>query len=228
MSKYKDLLAGLIIGSIVATAGTAFANPTLVPSITSWVKFKFNGVDKDLPQGYTVLNYQGHTYVPARFVAEELNAEVDWSEEAKTVLITSMDESKSTTLPTKETKYSLIPLSSTIDGVNLEVYSVEQNKDYTKIYINIKNTTKKLIQLNQDSSYFQSELATYENKDIEGTISFWKDGTWYTDIGEDEKASGYIMLPRIPDDEQQGKFYIELLENGVTPKITLYSFNIKW
>lgn len=94
-----SFLAGVIFAS-TAVAGAA-AYGTITVNDNSFVKFKFDGVEKQLPAGYSVLNYQGRTYVPARFVAEQLGAKVDWDAATSTVLITSSG------------KYSNAPTSST-------------------------------------------------------------------------------------------------------------------
>ncbi|WP_018130744.1 copper amine oxidase N-terminal domain-containing protein [Effusibacillus pohliae] len=73
--KHKQLIAGLVMGGVIASAGAAFADG---PVHFVNFKFKFDGVEKSLPEGFTVLEYNGRTYVPARFVAENLGAKVDW------------------------------------------------------------------------------------------------------------------------------------------------------
>ncbi len=236
MKKYKQFISGIIVGGLLLSGGNVLANGTALPTITNWVKYKFNGEEKALPSGYTTLNYEGHTYVPARFIAEELGAEVKWDDETKSVSIDKPvvendqenDNSEVIDTPVQDlNKFEELPVSKTIDGVRVELYSIEENQQYTKFYVVVKNTKNKLVQLDQESAYFQSEFDTYENKDVAGVL-FWKDKSWFGDIGEDDEFEGYIMLPPIPNDEKSGKFSVELFENGLNQNVMKYDFDIKW
>jgi hypothetical protein len=89
-SSKRQLFAGMIIGGMVATTGIAAADPNSVTAIIEdWVKFQFNGVEKSIPEGFDVLNYNGRVYVPARFIAEQLGGTVDWDSNTQTVKINS-------------------------------------------------------------------------------------------------------------------------------------------
>ncbi|MGB8954534.1 MAG: DUF4309 domain-containing protein [Tumebacillaceae bacterium] len=85
MSKIRTFVAGLLFGGIITGTGAAFADSEVTVKLMSAVKFTFNGVEKKLPDGYAVLEYQDHMYVPARFVAEEFGARVQWDGSTSTV-----------------------------------------------------------------------------------------------------------------------------------------------
>ena len=53
------------------------------------IAFIVDGQRQDLGPGYTVLNYENHTYVPSRFVAEALGATVNWDALTKIIRIDS-------------------------------------------------------------------------------------------------------------------------------------------
>lgn len=242
MKNYKQFIAGVIVGGVLLSGGNVLANNASLPSITNWVKYKINGEYKALPSGYTTLNYDGHTYVPTRFISEQLGADVEWDDKTKTVTIERPEVTTSDEITNKEensnsgevcskpdsAKYEELPVSKTINGVRVEIYSVEDEYDYTKLYVTLKNTDESLVQLDQGTAYFQSELSKYANKDIGGNVAYWKDTAWFSDIEEDKDAKGYIMLPPIPKDERQGKFYVEVFENGVNKNVMKYEFDIKW
>lgn len=80
----KKWMGGLLLGTVLMSA-------TVVAAATegSPIKFTFNGVEQALPAGYTTLTQDNHTYVPARFIAEQLGAKVDWDEASQTVKITN-------------------------------------------------------------------------------------------------------------------------------------------
>lgn len=246
MGKYKQFIAGVIVGGVLLSGGNVLANNAGLPTITSWVKYKINGEEKSLPSGYTTINYEGHTYVPTRFIAEELGADVEWDDITKTISVNKQEinveddnDDKSNIEdntddeadePSEEEadNYVELPVSKTIDGVRVEVYSIEEQPEYTKFYLTVKNTKDDPIQLNQESSYFQSESDKYANSDIRGGVLYWKDTAWFSDLKEDDEVEGYIMLPKIPKDEKQGKFYVEVFENSLDNKVMKYDFDIKW
>ncbi|WP_017756556.1 stalk domain-containing protein [Calidifontibacillus oryziterrae] len=255
MKNYREFISGAIVATVLISGGNVLANTDSLPRITDWVKYTFNGIEKQLPSGYTTLNYEGRTYVPARFLAEELDAEVYWNSTTNTVEIRknitenpiqeedTMDELDINPVPDVEINdeedediednpdldYDELPVSKTIDGVRLEVYSVETTNNFTKMYVIVKNTTDIKYQLSQDSAKFESVSEVYEHKNIRGNILYWKDVAWFNDIDEDEEVEGYIMLPKISEDDQQGTFYVEVVENtGINPKVLKYTFDFEW
>jgi hypothetical protein len=59
----------------------------------------FNGQSKDVDNEYTTLNYNGHAYVPVRFVAEHMGGNIRYEESSKSIMINYInyvDESKLT------------------------------------------------------------------------------------------------------------------------------------
>ncbi|WP_458411711.1 stalk domain-containing protein [Schinkia sp. CFF1] len=242
MRNYKQFVAGVIVGGVLLSGGNVLANSAGLPSVMNWVKYKINGEAKALPSGYTTLNYEGHTYVPTRFIADQLGADVKWDDQTKTVtiekpvtntepVVNNQDENTNKTEECTKpdtTRYEELPVSKMINGVRVELDSIENDQNYTKLYVVVKNTNETLVQLNQGTASFKSEFDTYANKDINGGVLYWKDTSWFKDIGEDQDSKGYIMLPPIPKDERQGKFYVEVYENGLNQKVTPYEFDIKW
>lgn len=82
----KKFVLGLICG-IGLSATTAVCASDTIQAYLFPVKFVFNGQDKELDSEYTTLNYNGHAYVPIRFVAENMGALVKYEDITKTVSI---------------------------------------------------------------------------------------------------------------------------------------------
>jgi hypothetical protein len=82
----KKFILGLVLGLSFALTPTAFSSnsvsTTLFPS-----QFVFNGQTKTLGPEYEVLNYNGHTYVPVRFVAENMGATVGYDDNGALPLV---------------------------------------------------------------------------------------------------------------------------------------------
>lgn len=75
----RKFILGLITGVVLTATTSVFAASTMKANFT------FNGVGKELPQEYTVLNHNGRIYVPVRFVAEGMGASVNWNSQTNTV-----------------------------------------------------------------------------------------------------------------------------------------------
>ncbi|NOU62573.1 hypothetical protein GC096_00755 [Paenibacillus sp. LMG 31461] len=67
----KKFILGLICG-IALTATTAVYASESIQAYLFPVKIEINGQSKELPSEYKVLNYNGHAYVPIRFIGESL------------------------------------------------------------------------------------------------------------------------------------------------------------
>ncbi|WP_189597081.1 stalk domain-containing protein [Paenibacillus elgii] len=77
----KYIIASIVCVFVVITVAAYGASSSL-DFLTS-EKFVINGVDKRL----SVINYNGHAYVPLRFVAEQMAADIDYQEDKRTTYI---------------------------------------------------------------------------------------------------------------------------------------------
>ncbi|MGI6307508.1 MAG: stalk domain-containing protein [Dethiobacteria bacterium] len=78
--KKRSFISGLFVGIIIASSITAFAadfiQATLYP-----IKLIINGEEQKIPEEeYSILNYNDHTYVPLRFISENIGAKVGFIE----------------------------------------------------------------------------------------------------------------------------------------------------
>ena len=89
LKKYRQLLAGVIIGLLCALPCGALAKTAqhTFTWVTGQLSFVFDGEKKVVPVGYSVFLCNDQTYVPARFLAEQLGATVDWEQTTKSVKI---------------------------------------------------------------------------------------------------------------------------------------------
>lgn len=74
----KKVIIAFISGVVISMSSVAVAanqfNVSLFPS-----EFFFNGVKKPVPSEYEVFNYNGHVYVPIRYVTESMGATVGFT-----------------------------------------------------------------------------------------------------------------------------------------------------
>nr|WP_245204193.1 stalk domain-containing protein [Ammoniphilus resinae] len=188
-------------------------------------------------------------YVPARYVAEELGANVDWNKQTQTVSINK--QNSETTNPVDEEKtpvvtvpstpveqkpcncdiksdYEKLPLSKINEGIIVDVYDVVLKNDRTTFYVKVKNITDLPMQLDQESVTFTTDGETYKHTQLDETILFRKDTAWYNDIQEDERKEGFIMIPGLPEEVKEGTLNLTVVQNDRTQKEIPFQFKVKW
>jgi hypothetical protein len=86
MIALKKFILGMICGVGLTASMSAFASDTIQAYLFP-VDYQFNGKIKPLPAQYTTLNYNGHAYVPLRFIAESMGAKVGYDEVNPTISV---------------------------------------------------------------------------------------------------------------------------------------------
>ncbi|WP_409345278.1 hypothetical protein [Paenibacillus sp. MBLB4367] len=89
----KKFVAGIVAGILIAAGTTAIAEST-VKSMLFPVTFLFNGEQKALPDGYETLHYNGHVYVPIRYVVEQMKGGIAYNEATQTVSVVYDEKEK--------------------------------------------------------------------------------------------------------------------------------------
>lgn len=78
--KKRTFASALLAGAILASTTTVFAASEFIQAVLYPVKIFINGQEQELPDEYSILNYNGHAYVPVRFVSEQLGGKVGFIE----------------------------------------------------------------------------------------------------------------------------------------------------
>ncbi|SDE29983.1 Copper amine oxidase N-terminal domain-containing protein [Paenibacillus sp. UNCCL117] len=82
----KKFWLGLLCG-VALTATTTINAADGVWALLFPVKFQFDGESREIGPRYQVLNYEGHTYVPLRYMAEQLGAGAQYDPETRTISV---------------------------------------------------------------------------------------------------------------------------------------------
>ncbi|MED4601560.1 stalk domain-containing protein [Paenibacillus validus] len=82
----KKFLLGMMCGAALTASTTLYAADG-VWALLFPVKFQFDGESRDIGSRFTVLNYEGHTYVPLRLMTEELGAGAAYDQKTRTVSV---------------------------------------------------------------------------------------------------------------------------------------------
>lgn len=80
---------GIIVGAAFSFSTIALANDTTIQASLFPVNFSFGGKFTKLPDDYVSMNYNGHVYVPVRFISENMNSAVIYDQKKNTVFIES-------------------------------------------------------------------------------------------------------------------------------------------
>ncbi len=87
----KKFISGLMVGAVLMT-GVAYASGTKIEAYLTSAKYYFNGIEK--ASGTGALVYKNTTYVPLRFVSENLGKEIVWDEKANSAYINDIGHLK--------------------------------------------------------------------------------------------------------------------------------------
>lgn len=237
MRKNRLLITGMVIGIVVSLSVQAFAAAN-IEKIQAYVNhkmsFEFNGEKKELPDGYEVLVYKDRSYVPARFVAENLGATVDWNDSTKVISLkadksnNSTDKGSTDNNEDKKSQIEYKSLPQTQESINCRVSIVtsfkDDNNNVPKLAIYLKNKGKNVIEYDQMAATFTANGRTYET---EGADAIYIDGRLYKSLKEDEEVDAYIPIPgKLKNPEKmQVKLTVKVTENYETTTEDFY-FNV--
>lgn len=255
--RYRQFLAGIIIGLLCALPCGALAKVT--QQVSAWaaeqISFVFDGEKKELPAGYTVLLYNDHTYVPARFVAEKLGAKVDWLEDAQTVKISSLPCPVCQEREAGEKDAEVDPVEpQPQDPADKDKDENKQpERDYrrlplTKVFHDMEVTVTLIADEDATQENYSRIYVHLENKGdtplqfqqrktkaiIDGeeylttAVPDYKfDDRWYHDIRKDQKEEGYVVLPFVPEDAEEMLLELIVLYNDAAQETKTVEFAIK-
>jgi hypothetical protein len=115
--KMKKFILGAAFGIVISASTVAYATDS-IQTLLFPAKFEFNGKNAEVGNEYKVLNYNGHAYVPIRFVAENIGATIDYDPETKKIFV------KNGNLDLTDPDYNGISVGNLIltkDGQNTKV-----------------------------------------------------------------------------------------------------------
>jgi hypothetical protein len=109
----KRFISGLALGLGISAASVGYASDTVQIYLFN-ARYMFNGEEKVVEDPYKSLNYEGHTYLPIRFIAENTGLQVNYDEFSQMVSVK--------TSPVYISKSSAIALAKSTDMLNNDVH----------------------------------------------------------------------------------------------------------
>ena len=218
MKNFKSVAMGFAAGAMCMVTVTAMAAYSDVTAkLWNDITFNINGNSVASPSDQPVLNYNGYTYVPLRFVTESLGGEASFDAAKKQVSVevaekvvekevevikevpVYIDKDSSGDKEVKH-RYEKLPVKSKKDHYTIEITGMTRNT--------IQNITKVLVDFDNDeesSEYYQlvpsKSKLTVNGKEISLTkVNSLMDNSWYLgDIAPDEEKEGFIAFDLTED-----------------------------
>ena len=232
--KFRYVLLGIVIGMVIMATGTAFTYQSksvvaqLVDDITLFIDDKL----LEMPEEYQILAYNGRTYLPVRFIAESLNAEVNWNEASRKISIKTkecqvedkqVNDEKKVDEKQPSVIFKQIPQSIHLHNMDVSVTLSTRDNNLTRIYLRVENKQQIPIQLLLSEVEAIVDGKTYRLID---SPSFQWDTRWYNDILRDETRVGYLTFSRIPEDKKEMSLNFAIKYNDGSNNRENFNFNI--
>ncbi|ABR46422.1 hypothetical protein Amet_0185 [Alkaliphilus metalliredigens QYMF] len=254
--KCSLFVAGILIGGISMLGLTVYGDIAnqVTAHLASHITFEFDGVMKPVPRGYTTLSYEGRTYVPARFIAEGLGAEVVWDEADQNIIITGpekeelkepeeqkpdlsedemtgeeeQEEEEQEEQEEEETRiiYDALPITYYDGDIRLRVQTIVIDDDQTRVFVSLLNEGNVSIQLDQSATVITIDGKEYKQLDTRIVNPYVS--AWYNDIRKDDNVDSLVRMPVIPEDTEKLTIKFLVRENTLhAPQEKEVVFDIK-
>ena len=123
----KKFLSGLIVGMILMCAIPSLAKTETVQAIYNGVKVAVNGENITFTKGEEPVTINNRTYVPAKYVAEALDATVTWDSKSSTVNIKSEEVKDVPLTNTETTDYTVPEIDESDNLINSTILQDDDN-----------------------------------------------------------------------------------------------------
>lgn len=226
--KKSVLGIGMILGIILTMSVQVFAAPT-IEKIQAYINrdmtFTFNGKAVVLDPEYQVLVYNDRSYVPVKFVAENLGATVDWNNDTKVISITPTRAAITpdpvapgiSQKPADSKEYKKLPQYKENVDYKMTVTMFSRDEYGYKLNMTLENKSDIPIQLDQMKTLVEVDGQKYDMSDA--TITHM-DTRWYRDLAKEEKTEGYVRLSNRLNNPQKMHLEFKILSNGSNGKVS--------
>ena len=233
MNNLKALVVGFAAGAVCMMSVPAIAatyknvEAMLLPEAMFKIDDKLVASPSDAP----VLNYQGYTYVPVRFVAEQLGCEVTWDVISRQVRIKSpapevverviekpvekiVYVDKDSSIEQGSTVYYELPAKKSTSGysITLKTVIMEDDEDYgaprrTRAYITLDNLNLDKVEVEQIET--KLILDGKEHK-MSNRDNLWDDRWDDEYTKKDETIDGFFVFDGIEADYKTGTLKVPI------------------
>lgn len=230
MKNWKAITIGFVAGAVAMTATPAMAaayksvSALLMHDATFKIGDQLSVTESNQP----VLNYNGYTYVPTRFVAERLGCEVGWDPTTRQVTIKKPEQEEKIVYVEKPVEkivyvekdestgaaatYKKMPVTITKSSYDVKLRSVSLPEEdstspaKTTLYLNVKNIKADRVELAQDTA-----VLTLDGKEYSMALrdSQW-DKKWNDKVKKDEEVDGFLVFDGTNRDYSTGTLKVDV------------------
>lgn len=248
--KLKKVALSLISIILLSTV-VSIANPISISAfINPEFRYNFDGMNKDLPQEYESIIYNNRSYVPARFVAENLGAEVQFNSNNKTIYFVSKEGKATSDLENyiskiemlekkvndlerqleeakkvSQVNYSKLPLTQNLRDYSVTVQDlfIDQSSRFSKLYVSVENTDRfNFINLSPLRTTIIHNGREYTASTIDTDLNLFQA------ISRNNRIQGGITFEDLPKDMNEFIIKVTIIENeGFRENERVLQFNAK-
>lgn len=233
MKNWKTLVLGFTAGalSMMSVPAVAAAYKNVEAMLIPEAMFKFDDKLIASPSDMPVLNYQGYTYVPIRFVAEQLGCEVSWDVISRQVRVKGPEPEVVERVVEKEvekivyvdkesskqygdTVYYELPVKYSTKGYNLTLKTVimDDDDDYsgirrTRTYLSLDNIDVDKVEIEQIEAKL---ILDNEEFKMSSRDNMWDDRWDDEFVKKDETLDGFLLFDGIKKDYTTGTLKVPI------------------
>lgn len=232
----RSMAVGLVAGLLIGSGGMyVYSSPQPIDAYRDdSYGFRFNGGDKVTLSGdFTTVVYKDRSYVPVRFISDNLGAKLTWDEATKTITMDAPEKvvekivEKIVEKPVeKETEYRGFPQAYVAQDIRLDMTMFRRNADRSssQFYLSFENKGSTPWQISVLTAKFIGDNGkTYDALNIPNDI----DQRLYNNINKDKTVEGYLAVSAIPDEVKKGTLQFTIFPNDGSGKKTELSFPVK-
>ncbi|WNQ09621.1 stalk domain-containing protein [Paenibacillus aurantius] len=157
----KKFFLGLVCGIVLTATTAAYASDTIQAYLFP-AKFVINGETKNpSDSGYQTLNYDGHAYVPIRYIAENMGSKVAYDEVSQTITV--------------DNGFNVIDINNREISAGHLAVTKEGNHSVIngKLYIGYFAWNHKYIDGYQSMTKYSNPEIDVTKTDVKGNLLFW-------------------------------------------------------
>lgn len=223
----KGFVSGLLVGSILSISVVAYGAPAQIDAFKNTaIKYFFDGKEVSLGEDYDTIIYKNRAYVPARFVADNLGAKVDYNAEMETInfkspepkIVEKLVEVEKPVNCEDQSKnpgtYVTLPYTISEKNFDFKVkFLNDSDNNVTKIYVEL--TGKKDNKNNLSIDAYNAVLTTEENEyKMSDLVPTFYDTKIFTTIKDEETLDSFLAFKPVSEKEKEFRLRVAVKESG--------------
>ncbi len=220
--RIKTFMSGVVCGAVLATGVSVSAANA---KVEAWLSDRFiiniDGNDMNVPPEYHVLNYDGHLYLPLRYLGEQLGADISYNPDRLRVNVRTpepkveiqyveVEKPYDEQAEREKVMYEELPVKYKQKDVTVNVFGIRDGADYTYVYIDLKNDSPYPVYVDYRKCTIQVGDETF------ATPNSVTNAIWGSSVAEyTEMEDQVIEFKKIPEDTKKIilNIQVDILQN---------------